>query len=103
LQPIASNYFGIHITFQQPRTIPAGHKIKPMPRQDRAQQRGIAREFMAKLKPREAGLLALSEADFERRGRAQFRHVIIGPGERIDPKTNTHDQPPSAWLRRFTS
>ena len=83
-------HLGRDLLFVAAAVIPARDHRQPVALHDRLQLGRLARELAAKLGAGIAGLLRLAEADLERRVAAEFRHVVIGPGDRVDANANLH-------------
>src|SRR5215831_6579278 len=83
------DFFGDR-ALQEAAAVPARDQRQPVRFEDRAQNRRIAREFVAELDPFEPRQTRLGEAGFERRGAAQFGHVVIAPADRADAEAYGH-------------
>jgi hypothetical protein len=94
---------GLHVALQQPRAVPARDEGEAVAVEDRPERRSLPRELVAELDASEAGLPRLGQAGLQRRRRAEFRHVVVRPGERVDPDADGHRHAPCAWRRRCVS
>ena len=77
-------------TLQQARAVPARHQCQAVLGQDRTKDIGLAGELVAELDPVVARLLRFGQTGLQRRFAAELRHVVVGPGQRIDADTNGH-------------
>src|SRR5690349_21516255 len=95
--------FLVHLFLADAPVIPAGDQRQPVMVEDGPKRAAVARELAAKLGTGIAGFRGFGEAGLERRVAAQFRHVVIGPGDRVDAKSNCRhcslSAPQPGWLR----
>src|SRR4029079_1839451 len=70
--------------------IPARDHIEPVARHDGLEHTRVARTLAAELGPVIARLLRLLETGLERRITAEFRHIVIRPGDGIDADADFH-------------
>ena len=96
-------HLGGDLLFVAAAVIPARDHLQPVALHDRLQLGRLARKLAAELGAGIAGLLGFAEADVERRVAAEFRHVVIGPGDRVDADANLHERAPSSFVSRVVA
>ena len=87
-------HFGADVLLVAAAIIPARNHGKAMTLHDRLQLRRVARKLAAKFGAGIARLLGFAQANLKRRVAAEFRHVVIAPGDRVDANANLHERPP---------
>src|ERR1700739_3767656 len=83
-------YFLGNRALKEATAVPARDQRQPVPFEDRAQHRRIARKFVAEFYPLEPRPPGLAEAGFKRYRAAKLWQIVIAPADWADAETCRH-------------
>ena len=92
----------VHVAFEQPRAVPARDQREAVRGQDGLELGRVARELVTELHPLVARRASFPQTGLEWDLRAEGGHVVVAPGERIDPQPDVHLGPFSSRRRWYS-
>ena len=90
IRGLQRGYLRLHRASQQRAAVPAAHHVESMLAEKLVQHMRISREFPTELNAMKADFRGVGQHGFQRRVAAQFRHVIVDPGDRTYTETYGH-------------